>query len=125
MPGISSDSRQRAYAHGVETLNSGFINNSGKGSRNLVGLTSSPRPLQTAADWKMKNGTSDPIISAIFVSDSRGKFVSNSSFSINRVEAASLLPPPKQAPCGILFLSTIEVTLVMLVSLKYNYAART
>ena len=30
-------------------------------------------------------------------------FVSNSSLSASRVEAASLLPPPRPAPCGILF----------------------
>ena len=59
----------------------------------------------------MKNGTSDPIISAIFASASRGKFVSNSSLSASRVEAASLLPPPRPAPCGILFLSAIETPL--------------
>ena len=66
----------------------------------------------------MKNGTSDPIISAIFASASRGKFVSNSSLSASRVEAASLLPPPRPAPCGILFLSSIETPLVIFVSSK-------
>src|SRR6266480_1154081 len=60
----------------------------------------------------MKNGTSDPTISAIFASASLGKFVSNSSLSASKVEAASLLPPPRPAPCGILFLSTIEAPLL-------------
>ena len=73
----------------------------------------------------MKNGTSDPIISAIFASASRGKFVSNSSLSASRVEAASLLPPPRPAPCGIVFLSAIETPLVIFVSSKKTFAART
>ena len=38
----------------------------------------------------------------------RGKLVSNSSLSASSVEAASLLPPPRPAPCGIFFFSSIE-----------------
>ena len=49
-PGISHESRHREYAHCVGTPNSGFSNNIDNCSRNLVGLTSSPRPLHSAAD---------------------------------------------------------------------------
>src|SRR5437868_286256 len=49
-PGISHESRHREYAHCVGTPNSGFSNKIDNCSRNLVGLTNSPRPLHTAAD---------------------------------------------------------------------------
>src|SRR6266700_4167716 len=68
----------------------------------------------------MKNGTSDPIASAIFASASRGKFVSNSLLSASSTEAASLLPPPNPAPCGIFFLSSIEIACLTFVVAKRN-----
>src|SRR6266699_502812 len=45
---FSRDGRHREYAHCVGTPNSGFSNKTDNGSRNLVGLTNSPRPLHTA-----------------------------------------------------------------------------
>src|SRR5438876_5476128 len=49
-PGISRESRHLEYARCVGTPNSGFNNKTDNCSRNLVGVTSSPRPLHTAAD---------------------------------------------------------------------------
>ena len=94
-------------------------------SRNSMGVTSSPRPRQIAGDWKMKNGTSEPIDSAIFASASRGSFVSNTSLSASRVEAASLLPPPSPAPCGIFFFNAMATPPFTLVASRKRLAART
>src|SRR3989442_1657504 len=68
---------------------------------------------------------SDPIGSAISASVSRGNFVSNRSLSASRVEAASLLPPPKPAPCGIFFFSSIEIAGLIFVAAKKLFAPRT
>src|SRR6266516_4747558 len=73
----------------------------------------------------MKNGMSDPITSAISARASRDNFVSNSWLSASRVEAASMLPPPRPAPCGIFFLSSMETAGFNFVAAKKLFVART
>jgi len=68
---------------------------------------------------------SDPIGSAISVSASRDNFASKSSLSASNTEAASLLPPPSPAPCGIFLLSSMEIAGSILVASKNAFAART
>src|ERR1051326_1931950 len=124
IPGNSFDLSHRPYADAVGTPNSGLSRRSrnffGKGSA----ITSSPRPLQIAAEPKIKKGTSEPSASAIFASASRGRLVSKSSFNANRVDAASLLPPPRPAPCGIFFCRLIDRPPLEWVDSKKSFAAR-
>src|SRR5438477_3794054 len=98
MPGISLESCQREYAHPLETENPGFKSKIDNFFFSFVRLTISPRPLQTAADSKRKNETSDPIVDPSFANSSRDSLVSKSWLSVRKVAAASLLPPPSPAP---------------------------
>ncbi len=123
--GISRESCQREYAHAVARTKSGFNNKIDSCAGNCIGVTSSPRPRQVAADSKIKNGTSDPISDPNLANSPRVRFVSKSRLSASNVAAASLLPPPKPAPCGIFFFSSIETAGVNFVAAKKLLAART
>src|SRR5258708_12091011 len=98
MTGICREFFQREYAQAVEAANVGFSKRIESCLFNFTGETISPCPLHNAADRKRKNGTSDPMGSAISVSASRDNFASKSSLSASNTEAASLLPPPSPAP---------------------------
>src|SRR5215469_927595 len=122
---MSQEVCQREYAHSVATPKPGFNNKIDNLFGNWTGITNSPRPRQIAADSETKNGTSDPTASAIFATAFGDNPVSSNWFSASSVEAASLLPPPNPAPCGILFLRSIETAGSRFVTEKKAFAART
>ena len=89
-----------------ETPKAGFKRRSGNDTESATGVTNSPRPRHVAAERKMKNGTSDPIDAASWQL-AWPRFASQVHSRPSNVVAASLLPPPSPAPCGIFFSSSI------------------
>ena len=70
----------------------------------LISSNLSPIPCQDAFFPYTKNGTSAPMVEAIFIKACLFKFNLQSLFKATKVEAAFELAPPRPDPVGIFFL---------------------